>query len=165
MSHISEQVQKNKLVSITYRILSDTGDVLEQSDLPVDYVQGVDGKLFPQVEAALEGKFVGDEVQIILSPNEAFGMPDPELIISCDINSAPPKYRVIGARPTFQNENGDTLEMVVTKIKDGEITVDGNHPFAGKTITFVVKVVAVRDASEGASPMDISNYSGPSTIQ
>jgi len=144
---MSQQVQKNKLVSITYSILSDAGEVLEQSDLPIDYVQGVDGKLFPQVE------------------EEAFGMPDPELIITDDINSAPPEYRVIGARPTFQNENGDSLEMVVTKIEDGKITVDGNHQFAGKTITFVVKVVAVRDPGEGGSPMDMDNYSGPSTIQ
>lgn len=162
---MSQQVQKNKLISITYSILSDVGEVLEQSDLPIDYVQGVDGKLFPQVEAALEGKTIGAEVRVTLPPEEAFGMPDPELIITDDINSAPPEYRVIGARPTFQNENGDSLEMVVTKIEDGKITVDGNHQFAGKTITFVVKVVAVRDPGEGGSPMDMDNYSGPSTIQ
>ena len=57
------------------------------------------------------------------------------------------------------------MEMVVTKIEDGKITVDGNHPFAGKTITFGVTVVGVRDMSKGESAMDFSGNPGMPTIQ
>lgn len=68
------------------------------------------------------------------------------------------------AKSTFRNERGETLEMTVTKIENGEITVNGNHPFAGKTMRFVVTVVGVRDANED-SAMDFSHQSMPPTIQ
>lgn len=139
-------VKKNKVVSVTYSIVDDSGEVLEQSDLPVDYLHGVDGKLFPKVEAALEGKTIGDGVEVTLPPEEAFGEPDPGLIFVDELENAPPEFRVIGAKPTFENADGESIEMTVTKIEDGKITIDGNHPFAGKTITFHVKVAAIRDA-------------------
>ncbi len=144
---MTQKVEKNKVVSVTYSILDDQGQVVEQSDVPVDYLHGVDGRLFPQVEQALEGKQVGDSVDVTLSPEEAFGQPDPALIFVDDLENAPPEFRVIGARPTFENESGESMEMTVTKIEDGKITIDGNHPFAGKTITFHVTVVGIRDAT------------------
>lgn len=48
----------------------------------------------------------------------------------------------------FENEHGDVTEFVVSKIENGKLTMDGNHPFAGKTMTSKVDVVAIRDASE-----------------
>jgi FKBP-type peptidyl-prolyl cis-trans isomerase SlyD len=158
------RIQKNKLVSITYSILNEQGEVVEKSDTPVDYVHGVNDRMFPKIIASLEGKSIGDVVTIILSPQEGFGVEDPNLIIVSDINSAPPKYRVIGAKPTFQNEDGKTLEMEVTKIEDGKITVNGNHPFAGKTMKFVVTVVGVRAPEEGDA-MDFSHDATPPTVQ
>ena len=142
-------VEKNKVVSITYSILDADGQVMEQSDLPVDYLHGVDGRLFPQVEKALGGKRVGESVEVTLSPEEAFGQPDPTLIFVDELENAPPEFRVIGAKPTFENAEGESLEMTVTKIEDGKITIDGNHPFAGKTITFHVTVAAIRPALPG----------------
>ena len=139
-------VKKNKVVSVTYSILDEDGQVLEQSDIPVDYLHGVDGKLFPKVEAALEGKTIGDSVDVTLEPEEAFGQPDPGLIFVDDLENAPPEFRVVGAKPTFENASGESIEMTVTKIEDGKITIDGNHPFAGKKITFHVTVVGIRDA-------------------
>ena len=130
---MSQQIQNNKQVSITYSILSEQGEVLEQSDLPIDYVHGVDDRIFPKIMAALKGKVIGDVVEVTLLPEEGFGQPDPSLLFVDNIDNAPPEFRVIGARPAFQNENGETMEMVVTKIEDGKITIDGNHPFAGKT--------------------------------
>jgi FKBP-type peptidyl-prolyl cis-trans isomerase SlyD len=159
---MSQKIQKNKLVSITYRILNEENEVLEQSDTPIDYVHGIDGRMYPKIIEALEGKEIGDEVCVVLSPEEGFGVPDPELIIVDDINNAPPEYRVIGAKPTFQNANGDSLKMVVTKIEDGKITVDGNHPFAGKTMTFLVEVIGVRNPDD--APVAV-NTPGPTTLQ
>lgn len=159
-----KRIQKNKLVSITYRILDEQGEVLEQSNTLIDYVQGVDDRMFPKMVEALEGKTIGDEVRVTLLPEEGFGQEDPNLIITTPIDNAPEKYRVIGARPTFQNEQGGTMEMTVTKIEDGKITVNGNHPFAGKTVTFSVTVVGVRDPEEGDA-MDFSHSEIPPTVQ
>lgn len=160
---MSQKIQKDKLVSITYRILNEQGEAVEKSALPIDYVHGVNERMFPKITQALEGKVIGDEVCVTLSPEEGFGLPDPELIIVDDLNNAPPKYRVIGAKPTFQNEHGDSMEMVVTKIEDGKITVDGNHPFAGKTMTFLVSVIGVRDAGDDVASG--VNAPGPTTLQ
>ena len=159
-----QKVTKNKLVSITYRILSGEGEVVEQSDIPIEFVYGVDDRIFPKIIMELEGKVIGDSVEVVLPPEEGFGVEDPELIIVTPIDSAPAEYQVIGAKPTFQNEQGETLEMTVTKIEDGQITVNGNHPFAGKMMRFVVTIVGVRDADEDGS-MDFSHGSVPPTIQ
>jgi len=159
---MSQKIQKNKMVSISYRILNEEGEVVEQSDIPIDYIHGADGRMFSKIIVELEGKKIGDEVRVTLSPEEGFGMPDPELIIVDDINNAPPRYRVVGARPTFKSANGDSLEMVVTKIEDGKITVDGNHPLAGKILTFVVEVIGIRDANDGEVG---ANTSAPATLQ
>ena len=161
---MTQKVAKNKLVSITYSILSGDGEVVEQNDTPIDFVYGVDERIFPKIILELEGKSIGDSVEVVLPPEEGFGFEDPELIITTSIDSAPPEYRVIGARPTFRNEQGETLEMTVTKIEDGQITVNGNHPFAGKIMRFVVTVVGVRDADDDGA-MDFSNNPASPTIQ
>ncbi len=146
---MSQIATKNKVVSLTYSIVDDQGEVLEQSDLPVDYLHGVDGNLFPKVEQALEGKSVGDSVEVTLSAEEAFGQPDPQLIFTDELENAPPEFRVVGAKPTFENADGESIEMTVTRIEGGKITIDGNHPFAGKIIIFHVKILAIRDAMPG----------------
>ena len=161
---MTQTVAKNKRVSITYSILTGDGEVVEQNDIPIEFVYGVDERIFPKIILQLEGKTVGDSVEVVLPPEEGFGFEDPELIITTSVDNAPPEYRVIGAKPTFQNEQGETLEMTVTKIEDGKITVNGNHPFAGKTMRFRVTVVGVRDADEDGS-MDFSHRPVPPTIQ
>ena len=158
-------VKKNKVVSVTYSILDEDGKVLEQSDIPVDYLHGVDGKLFPRVEQALEGKRVGDTVEVTLEPEEAFGQPDPGLVFVDDLENAPPEFRVVGAKPTFENAAGESIEMTVTRIEDGKITIDGNHPFAGKTITFHVTVAGIRDAMpDELVSREVMPPSGPATV-
>ena len=164
MSSMPACIQKNKLVSITYSILDEQGEVVEQSDTPIDYLHGVDGRIFAKLIAALEGRSLGDVVRVTLLPDEGFGYEDPNLVITTKIDNAPQEYRVVGAKATFQNENGGTMETVVTKIEDGNITVNGNHPFAGKTMTFVVTVVGVRDPEEGGA-MDFSQGAVPPTVQ
>ena len=140
-------VAKNKVVSITYRILDEQGELVEQSDIPVDYIHGGDNDMFPKVEQALEGKTVGDSVEVLLPPDDGFGHADPSMTFTDDIENVPPEYRHVGARPMFQNEHGDVTEFVVSKIENGKLTVDGNHPFAGKTMTFNVDIVAIRGAT------------------
>lgn len=162
---MSAIVEKGKLVSITYRILDEKGGVVEQSDIPIDYVHGQDDRMFPKVLEALEGKTMGDEIRVMLTAEEGFGLPDPNLIIVDDIENAPPEFQVIGARPTFQNEHGETMEMVVTKIEDGKITVDGNHPFAGKAVTFLLNVMSVRDPADVEDVQEIIASEGPTTLQ
>lgn len=151
------KVKKNKVVSITYRIIDEQGELVEQSDIPVDYVHRGKNDMFPKVENALDGKSVGDSVEVMLPPEDGFGPADPSMMFTDDLENVPPEYRHVGARPMFQNEHGEVTEFVVSKIENGKLTIDGNHPFAGKTMTFKVDVVAVRDATEEELQQGVSN--------
>lgn len=147
---MSEQVvSRFKVVAFIYTILDEDGQALEQSGLPMEYIHGSgNNQMFPEVEAALEGKKNGDEVSVTLSPDQAFGQHDPNLTFTDELENIPAEYRVIGARPQFQNDKGEPMELTVTNIEDGKLTLDANHPFTGKTITFKVTVNGLRDATE-----------------
>jgi FKBP-type peptidyl-prolyl cis-trans isomerase SlyD len=162
---MKQTIDKFKVVSITYRIVDEWGELVEQSDVPVDYIHGVENAMFPKVEAALTGKEIGDSVEVMLPPEEGFGYPDKKLIFTDHLENAPPEYRFVGAKPTFQNEHGETLEMTVTKIENDMITVDGNHPFAGQTMTFFVTVAGIRDVSEAEIGGGVAQMPGPATLQ
>lgn len=141
------RISKNSVVSVTYSILNSAGEILERSDLPISYLQGSEKGLFLKIENALEGRQAGDTVDVTLSPEEGFGPHLPELTFTDDVDNVPPQFHQIGAEVEFQNEHGDVKTFIVSKIEDGKLTVDGNHPLAGKTITFHVEVTAVREAT------------------
>ena len=145
---MSNTITTNKFVELTYRIIDQTnGEVIEQVEEPLGYVQGDNTLLFNQVTKELEGKSVGDEVEILLKAEDAFGAKLEELIFTDEINNVPLEYRFIGAAVTMQNDKGGTKDFIVSNIEDGKLTIDGNHPLAGKDIIFYVEVLSVRDAT------------------
>ncbi|MDB4847472.1 peptidylprolyl isomerase [Candidatus Pseudothioglobus singularis] len=145
---MSNTITTNKFVELTYRIIDQTnGEVIEQVEEPLGYVQGDNTLLFNQVTKELEGKSVGDEVEILLKAEDAFGAKLEELIFTDEINNVPVEYRFIGAAVTMQNDKGGTKDFIVSNIEDGKLTIDGNHPLAGKDIIFYVEVLSVRDAT------------------
>ncbi|MDC3294967.1 peptidylprolyl isomerase [bacterium] len=145
---MSNTITTNKFVELTYRIIDQTnGEVIEQVEEPLGYVQGDNTLLFNQVTKELEGKSVGDEVEILLRAEDAFGAKLEELIFTDEINNVPVEYRFIGAAVTMQNDKGGTKDFIVSSIEDGKLTIDGNHPLAGKDIIFYVEVLSVRDAT------------------
>lgn len=141
------RITRHSYVSFTYVINDQEGNLLERSDLPMSYVHGSDAGLFIPIERALEGRCVGDSVDVILAPEQGFGPHDPSLTFTDDIENVPPQYRHVGAEVEFQNDSGESRKFTVSRIEDGKLTVDGNHPFAGKTLVFTVNVIAVRDAT------------------
>ena len=151
------RVGKYMFVAFTYLINDEEGNLLERSDLPMSYVHGSDTGLFIPIEQALEGCKVGDTVTVTLTPEEGFGPHDPELTFTDDIANVPPEYRHVGAQVEFQNEQGEARAFVVSRIEDGKLTVDANHPFAGKTLVFDVTVIDVRPAT----PDEIANGAPP----
>ena len=140
-------MENHKVVTFTYVIKDQQGQLQEQSDIPLSYLHGNDERMFPKVAEALEGTSVGDTVEVTLMPEEGFGLPDPTLTYSDKIENVPPEYQHIGAEAMFQNEQGETTTMTVVKVENGMVTLDGNHPFAGKTMTFIITVKAIRDAT------------------
>jgi FKBP-type peptidyl-prolyl cis-trans isomerase SlyD len=141
-------ISKNKVVYVTYSIQDEKGEIFEQSDLPVAYIQGSDKGLFLKVEAALEGCKVNDRVSVVLTSEEGFGERDESLIFTDDINNVPPEYRKIGEEVSFQNENGDVKNFIVSSIDDKNITINGNHALAGQSVTFNVTVTDIHEATQ-----------------
>ena len=144
---MSEKITHNKFVSLVYTITDDDDNILERIDMPIQYIQGAKSQVIEKIEIALDGHKEGDLVHVTLSPEEGFGAHQPELTFSDDINNVPPQFHSIGAEVEFQNDQGESKIFRVTNIEDGKLTVDGNHPFAGKTITYNIIVKEVRDAT------------------
>jgi len=142
-----ERIGKHRAVTLTYRITDSGGQTVEQNDLPVGYVHGTGSGLFDKVEQALDGHVSGDSVEVTLSPDEGFGAHDPELTFTDDLDNVPPQFRQLGAEVEMVNDRNEPRSFHVTRIADGRLTVDGNHPLAGQTVVFHVQVLEVRDAT------------------
>jgi FKBP-type peptidyl-prolyl cis-trans isomerase SlyD len=146
-------VTRNKLVYITYSILDSRGMVVEQHDIPVGYVHGATSGILPAIEAAVDGRKVGERVEITLSPEEGYGQRDESLVFVDDLENVPPQFRRVGAEVMFENEAGETKVFYVTAIEDGKLTLDGNPSLAGQSVTCLVNVTDIRDAT----PEEIRN--------
>jgi FKBP-type peptidyl-prolyl cis-trans isomerase SlyD len=144
---MTDAIRKDKVVSVTYMLHDERGEIFEQSDLPVPYLHGHASGLFDKIEQLLEGRHSGDSFEATLTPEEGFGPHDPALTFTDDIGNVPPELRHLGARLEAQNASGELLTFVVTRIENGKLTVDANHPLAGQTVKFRVTIRDVRDAS------------------
>lgn len=144
---MSEKICKNKFVALTYTITDEMDEVVERIDLPIQYIHGAKSQIIESIEIALEGHKVGDLVHVLLTPEEGFGPHQPELTFTDDINNVPPQFHSIGAEVEFQDDHGVSKLFRVIKIENDQLTVDGNHPFAGKNVTYNLLVKEVRDAT------------------
>ena len=144
---MSDPIEKDKYVALTYRITDESGDVLETCDVPVTYIHGRESQVIPRIVMELEGRREGDELSILLTPEEGFGEHQEELTFTDDLERIPKQFHQIGAEVEFRNDVGENRTFRVTRIEDGKLTVDGNHPFAGKVVIYNIRIVTVRDAT------------------
>jgi FKBP-type peptidyl-prolyl cis-trans isomerase SlyD len=147
-------VRPGKFVSVTYSMGDEAGNVVEQSDLPVSYIHGGTTELIGGMDQALAGKRVGDAVELHLPAEAAFGHHDPNLTFTDDLANVPPEFRFVGAEVPMQNDAGDARTFYVTRIEDGRLTVDGNHPLAGKPLQVRMTVREVRDPTPAEIAQD-----------
>jgi len=145
MTMSDQVVREGKLVSLTYRIADERGVTLEQTDLPVTYIQGGLVELIGGMDKAIHGKRAGDEVELSLEPEAGFGKRDPDLVFTDDLDNVPAELRVFGAEVQMQNDQGEARIFHVTQIVEGRLTIDGNHRLAGKALKIFVRIHEVRD--------------------
>jgi FKBP-type peptidyl-prolyl cis-trans isomerase SlyD len=143
------QISKNKVVTLKYRLTDDDGDLIDESTdaEPMSYIHGA-GNLIPGLEAALEGKQKGDALKVTVNPEEGFGDRNDELtrVVSRTVFEFVEELEV-GMQ--FQTDGDQGMEVVtIVGIEGDQVTVDGNHPLAGVTLSFDVSVLDVRDASK-----------------
>jgi len=134
-------------VTLAYKVMDTAGKLLEKSEEPMAYLHGGYNNTFPKIEAALHGQQAGFQATITLAPEDAFGVRDPALERSIPKKDFPPGVKVGGHLKGY-SEDGREQVFNVVKIKGDKVLLDGNHPQAGKTLQFALKVLEVRPASE-----------------
>lgn len=141
------QVGADKAVTIHYTLRDDAGEVLDSSEGrdPMTYLHGA-GNIVPGLEQALDGKQVGDEIKVKVAPADGYGEHDEANVRNVPRRRLPEGKIVPGMRLRLETEHGPMI-VVVTAVQGDYATIDGNHPLAGKTLHFEVKVVEVRDAT------------------
>lgn len=144
------KIAKDSVVSLRYELFDSTGELLEKVDEQISYLHGGYDGIFPLVEEALHGKGVGDQCSVTMQPDDAFGEYDHSLV-EVEARSSFPKEVAVGMQ--FEGgpegaDDDDFLLFTVIDVTDDEVTVDGNHPLAGKTLTFNCTVTGVRKATE-----------------
>ena len=143
-------IAANKAVSIEYTLTNDAGDVIDSSagGAPLVYLQGA-GNIIPGLEKALEGKNVGDELDVSVEPEDAYGEYSAELVSTLSSSMFEGVDQLEVGMQFHASAPDGQMQIVTIRDLDGDdVTVDGNHPLAGQRLNFKVKVVAVRDASE-----------------
>jgi len=154
-------IANNKIVTIHYKLVdAQSGDLIESSkDRPaMAYLHGANN-LIPGLEKALEGKKVGDEFEVTIAPEDAYGEHSENGVHKVPLEELKDLEKIeVGMVLTAQTENGPA-NLQVTEVSETEVTVDANHPLAGKTLIFSVSVEAVRDAS--AEELEHGHAHGP----
>lgn len=143
------KIAKNAVVSLTYQLADATGTVIEQTGDPISYLHGGYDGIFPTVEEALEGKNIGDKFSVSMEPDDAFGEYEHDLV-RAEPRDMFPKEVAVGMQFEGGAEGDDDEDFMlytVTEVTDDEVTVDGNHPLAGKSLVFSGTITGVRAAS------------------
>jgi peptidylprolyl isomerase len=111
---------------------------------PLEFVLG-QGMLIPGFEGAVQGKNVGDKVSVNISPDDAYGERTDELVLSIPRTEVPAHITPdVGQRLLLTLDAGE-MEVMVSRVTDEEVELDGNHPLAGETLHFDIEIMEVRE--------------------
>lgn len=138
-----------KVVSFHYTLKDNKGTVLESSigDEPLMFLEGV-GQIIPGLESAIQGLKKGDKKSVHVKAEEAYGEYEKDLIVQVPRAQIPKPDVKVGDEFHADNGQGHAQVVVVTAVDDKHVTVDGNHPLAGKDLHFDVEVMDVREATK-----------------
>jgi FKBP-type peptidyl-prolyl cis-trans isomerase SlyD len=157
-------VEKDKFVLFSYSISEvKSNTVLEKSELPMGFVFGGTLKMLEKVEQAITGLSIGDEIEVTLLPEDAFGEVDPAMIFREKRDKVPVEFLAVGKDVEFRNDQGETKLFTVTKVDKKFVTFDGNSPMAGKTIRYHVKIHDIREPNSHEMGM-MPNPSNSETV-
>jgi FKBP-type peptidyl-prolyl cis-trans isomerase SlyD len=143
------QISQNSVVIMNYTLTDDKGKKLDESqDSSFAYLHGA-SNIIPGLEKELEGKQAGDSMTVTVDPAEGYGERNDAMVqqVSRDMFEMDDDIQA-GMQFHAASPDGQTIIVTVTSVEGDDVTIDGNHPLAGVTLTFAVNIVEVRDASE-----------------
>lgn len=143
-------ITKNCVVTLDYSVSDTEKNIIDSGAQPLTYLHGGYDDIFKKLELALEGKKVGDNIVVHMTPTESFGEYDEDLVV-VEAKSEFDDKIFVGEQfeEIIEDEDEGELEITyrITEIKEDTVTLDGNHPLAGIDIIFDATVMEVRKAS------------------
>lgn len=144
------QVGPDTIVTMDYTLRLDTGEVVDSSEggQPLVFQFG-QGHIIPGLERALAGLQAGEQKEIRVAAEEAYGTHEPEAVQRVPLDRFPRDITpAVGMHLTVRGPGGDEMPFTITAVSDGVATLDFNHPLAGETLTFSVTVRGVQAVGE-----------------
>lgn len=138
---MTETVSKGKVISLEYTLKLEDNHVVDTNvgKDPITYTQGAN-QIIPGVERAVEGLTVGQAKHVVVGPSDGYGDRDPSAIHEVPKGNVPKDIQ-IGTRLRGKDSAGRDVQPIVAEVKDDTVLLDFNHPLAGKTLFFDLKVV------------------------
>jgi FKBP-type peptidyl-prolyl cis-trans isomerase SlyD len=150
MTQSALAVAENLVVSLEYTLKLDDGEEIDSSDGqdPLEFLQG-HGQIVSGLEQALYGLKVGEERDVSVAPTEGYGEYDPDDFETVSRDTFPQDLELTVGMGLYlrDQESGKVYETYVAELPPEEVVLDLNHPLAGETLLFHVKVVGLRDAT------------------
>jgi FKBP-type peptidyl-prolyl cis-trans isomerase SlyD len=136
-------------VSVEYTLRLEDKTVVETSvgSEPFTYVHGMQ-PIIPGLEKALAGMKVGESKQVTVPPEEGYGVVNQEAFVEVEKARLPSDAHHVGAQLQGQDPNGRVVRARVVETKDNTVVLDFNHPLAGKTLYFDVKVLNIQQSPD-----------------
>jgi FKBP-type peptidyl-prolyl cis-trans isomerase 2 len=137
-------IEKGNKIKVEYTGSFENGEVFDASEKhgePLEFKAG-EGMVVPGFDNAVIGMNVGEEKEVTLKPEEAYGMPNDQAIQKVPKDKFPAEAKE-GMMIGVPLPNGQQIPAKIAKIDDKEVTIDMNHPMAGKTLVFKIKIVSI----------------------
>jgi FKBP-type peptidyl-prolyl cis-trans isomerase SlyD len=137
------------VVSLDYTLRLDDGQMIDSSndEGPLDFLQGA-GQIVPGLEEALYGMAVGDEKIVEVAPADGYGEKDIDAFELIPRDAFPADLELaLGMGLELQSESGEELVAYIADLRPEEVLLDLNHPLAGETLFFEVKIAGLRLAT------------------
>jgi FKBP-type peptidyl-prolyl cis-trans isomerase SlyD len=139
----------NKVVTMNFTLTDDTGNVLDSTDAggPFSYISGT-GTVLPKLEEAVSIMMIGTKKQLKLEAKDGYGEYNEDAVQAVGKENFPEDF-ILEAGMEYMASNPDGVQMpfVITNVEDETVTVDFNHPLAGKGLNFDIELLDVRDAT------------------
>lgn len=142
------KVAKDLVVSMEYELTVD-GEVLDSTDAgdPIEFIQGYEN-IIGGLEKAVEGMAIGESKEVFVKAAEAYGEYDADGFVEVPKAEFPEDIPMeVGVEISVTNDDGEEMTAYIEEVSVESITLNFNHPLAGKDLNFKVKIVAIREAT------------------
>lgn len=143
------EVDDDVVVSMEYRLTVE-GAVVDstEGEEPLEYLHGY-GNIVDGLEEALYGLKIGDEKEVTVAPDDGYGVYDEDAVAEVPRSDFPREIPLeIGVEIEMEDDDGEILDAMIVEVGPDLVKLDFNHPLAGKTLNFWVKIVALRAGTE-----------------